>query len=118
QILAAEAVRREANEKVAGPSRRGADPPQRRPLVILIGDAKARLQTDVCAKLAKELGTEGVERSSLYAAGGVTDVGGEPRRDLAGGLVGEGKGADPGGVDARPLDQESNPFGQAECLPG
>jgi len=70
----------------------------------------------MAAELSQQLGAEGVDRSALHALNPGPQLPLEPRRDFACCLVGEGEHADAFGVERALLDEESNPFDQAECL--
>jgi hypothetical protein len=87
-------------------------------LIIVVGDAEARLQSDVDSELAQQLGAESVNRSALHALGARVELPLETRCDLAGGLVGERENADALRIEPALLDEESNPLDQAECLTG
>ena len=87
-------------------------------MVIIIGDAEARLQADVGSKLAQQLGAECVNRSALHAVGARAQLPLETRRYLTSGLVGERENADAFRIESALLDEKSNPLDQAECLAG
>jgi hypothetical protein len=89
---------------------------EHRALVVVVCDPKARLQPDVNAELAQQLGTEGVDRSTLYAIGARPQLPLEAGSNFARGLVGEREHADPFRVESALLDKEANPLDQAECL--
>jgi len=57
-----------------------------------------------------------VDRPALHTLDALTQLVLQPLGDLAGGSVGEGKNADPGGVDGELLDQISDALDEAECL--
>ena len=116
QRVAAKAVRREAGERVAMPAARSLDAAQRVELILLVGDAEARLEQHVGAELAEQLGAEGVDGAALDLRRGVAEPRLEPMRDLAGGLVGERERADARRVEMQVLDQEVDALGQAVRL--
>src|SRR5687768_3732847 len=100
------------------PAPRPLEPTQHRELVVLIGDPEAGLEPQLIAELAQQPGAERVDRPALHELGARAELTLEPRRNLAGGLVGEGERADARGVDAEVLDEVPYPLDQAEGLPG
>jgi hypothetical protein len=85
-------------------------------LIFVIGDPEARLESDVAAELTKQLGAKGVNRSAPDALSARSQLALESRRNLSSCLVGEREYADALRIEGALLDQESNPFDQAECL--
>ena len=116
QFIAAKSVGGESSEKIAMPCRRNLEATEDGTLIVIVGDAEARLQSEVGAELAQQLSAESVNRSALYALGARSQLALESRSYLAGGLVGEGKHADAFGIEPALLDEESNPLDEAECL--
>jgi hypothetical protein len=66
-------------------------------------------------KLAKQLRTEGMDRSALHSLYTRAEVL-ETRGDLVGRLVGEREDADSIRVDSKIFDEESNALDEAKCL--
>ena len=118
QRVAAEAMRGEARERVAMPAARSFDAAQRVELILLVGDAEARLEQHVGAELAEQLGAEGVDGAALDLRRGVAESSLESMRDLAGGLVRERERADARRIECEVFDQEVNALGEAIRLAG
>ena len=98
------------------PSSISLQPAEDRELILLVGNAKSRLEPHVRAELTQQLRTEGMNRSALHEL----DLGAEllqTRGDLVGRFVREREDADPVGVDSKVLDEESNALDETECLP-
>jgi hypothetical protein len=93
------------------------EPPQDRFLVRLVGDAEPGLQVDALAEFSQQLGAESVDGAALHALDAVTELTVQASGDLAGGLIGEGEDADPGGIYSEPLDEVANALDETECLP-
>ncbi len=85
-------------------------------MVLVVGDAEAGLQSDVGAKLAQQLGAEGVNRSPFDALGPRLQPPLETRGDLSSRLVREREDADALRIESSLLDEESDPLDQAERL--
>ncbi len=90
-------------------------PAEDRQLILLVGNAESRLERDARAKLAQQLGTEGMDRSAMNELHLCTELP-ETGGDLVRRLVGEGEDADSIGGDSKVLDEESNALDEAECL--
>jgi hypothetical protein len=116
QSIAAKAVRRESGEEVAVPRRGHLQSTQDRPLIVVVGDSEARLESDVAAELPQQFGAKGVNRSALDVPSARSQLSIETGRDLSRCLVGEGEHADALRIERALLDQESNPLDQAESL--
>ena len=117
QLIAPKAVRRKPRQHSAVPSSISLEPAEDRELILLVGDAKPGLESDVRAELAEQLRAEGMNGSaldSLYARAEVL----QSRSDLVRGLVGEREDADSIRVDSVILDEESNALDEAKRLPG
>ena len=97
---------------------RDPEPPEDRFLVWLVGNAETGLQIDPLSKLAQQLGAECVDRTALHALYPLAQLVLQALGDLAGGFVGEGENADPGGIDGELLDQISDALDEAERLAG
>jgi hypothetical protein len=74
-------------------------------LLGLVGDAETRLQIDVLAKLAQQLGAERVDRSALHSLDAVPELSLQTLGNFAGCLVRECEDADSRRVDVEPLDE-------------
>ena len=116
--IATQAVCGEPSEGAPVPASGTLDTTEHIALVLIVGNAKTGVQRDVLAELAKQRRAEGVDRAALDLGGGVAEPGLETVRDLVGSLVGEGEGADAGGVDAELLDEVGNALCEAVGLAG
>ena len=111
-----EPVRRKAREHAAVPLAGPLDAPQHIELVLLVGNAEARLEQHLDAQLAQQLCTECVDGSALDPFGRCSKSRVQPVRDLAGRFVGEGEGANSPGLEAVLVDQETDALDEAERL--
>ena len=114
--IAAKPMGGEPREHAAVPFARAFDAPQHIELVLLVGDAKARLEKHGGAEFAKELRAERVDGSAFDLLGRRAEPRLEPVGDLAGGLVGEREGADAIGLESFVLDQIPDALDEAEGL--
>ena len=105
-------------QQAAVPGRRYLQPAEDRALIIVVGDAEARLQSDVRSELTKQLGAESVNRSAFHAVRPRAELPLETRRYFAGSLVGESENTDALRIEPTLLDEKSNPLDQAERLAG
>ena len=93
------------------------EPAQHPELVLVVGNAEARLDTDVRAQLAQQLHAERVDGSTLHAFHSRAE-GLEPAGDLVGRLVGERKDPDALRLDLKMLDEKAHALDEAESLAG
>jgi hypothetical protein len=114
--LAAKSIAGERLENALMEARRNSEAPKNRSLIGLVGDSKAFLKSHLVAKLAEELGAEGMDRPALDGFHPRPELTVETLGDFAGRLIGESKDADSGGVEIAALDKESNPFDEAVGL--
>jgi len=97
------------------PSSISLQPAEDRELILLVGDAKPGLESDVRAKLAEQLCAEGMNGSAFDSLCTRAEVL-QARSDLVRGLVGEREDADSIRVDSMILDEEPDALDEAERL--
>lgn len=115
QLISPKAVRRKPRQHPAVPSSISLQPAEDRELILLVGDAKSRLETDVRTKLAQQLRAKGMDGAALHQVHARAQLL-EAGRDLVRRLVGECEDADSIRVDSKILDEESNALDQAKGL--
>jgi hypothetical protein len=94
-----------------------AESSQHRALVILIGDAKARLKSDFLTVLTQQLGAKRMDGAALDAVGIVAELF-QPLGDLSCCFVGESENANATCVDAELFDEIANALDQTKRLAG
>jgi hypothetical protein len=115
--LAAKPIAGERLENALMVARSNSEAPKNRSLIGLVGDSEAFLKSHSISKLAEELGAERMDRPALDCFHPRPELTVETLGDFAGRFVGESEDADSSGVEIATLDEESNPFDEAVCLP-
>jgi hypothetical protein len=87
---------------------------EKRPLISLVGDTEADLQSNLLPKLAQQLGTKGVDRPTLDSLYAGAKLALEPFGDLTRCLVGKCEDADAPRIDRELLDEESDSLDEAK----